>query len=86
MELMVWQTEDKDEIKTLKSFVESSTILSLSEAVVQRTIEVRKTFKIKLPDSIIAATALVHNYTLVADNDKDFQKVKALKYINPKNS
>lgn len=81
---MVWQTEDKAEVDVLKSFVESSTIFSLSDAIVQKTIEVRKTFKIKLPDSIIAATALVHGFTFVADNDKDFLKVVNLAYLNPK--
>ena len=66
------------------SFVESATILALTNPVVQRTIKVRKNFRIKLLDSIIAATALTHGFTLVADNDKDFLKVKGLTYINPK--
>ncbi len=85
MELMVWQTEDETETNTLKSFVESASIFHLSDTIVHQTIKTRKTFKIKLPDSIIAATALIHGFTLVADNDKDFLKVANLAYINPKN-
>jgi len=37
----------------------------------------------KLPDALIAATALVNDFVLVADNDKDYGKVSNLKYINP---
>jgi predicted nucleic acid-binding protein len=39
--------------------------------------------KLKLPDAIIAATAIDNNFTLIADNDADFKKVPGLKYINP---
>ena len=74
MELMVWDTEDKTEMDTLESFVRSARIFHLSDPIVQQTIEIRKSFKIKLPDSIIAATALTHGFTLIADNDKDFLK------------
>lgn len=39
-----------------------------------------------IDDAIIAATCIVNKLTLVADNDKDFQKVKTMKVINPNNS
>ncbi|MDF2647968.1 MAG: hypothetical protein K0Q73_3773 [Paenibacillus sp.] len=42
--------------------------------------------KIKLPDALIAATAIVLNATLVSNNDKDFTEVMAkyrIPYINP---
>ena len=84
MELLVWQTEDEDEMRALTSFVDSSQILHLSDSIVDRTVEVRKKSRVKLPDSIIAATALVYDLTLVADNDKDFRKIDGLAYLNPK--
>ncbi len=48
-----------------------------------KTIRIRKSYQLKLPDALIAATVITHNMTLIADNDKDFGKVAALKYINP---
>ena len=42
--------------------------------------------KIKLPDALIAATAISLNATLVSNNDKDFVEVLArygIPYINP---
>ena len=43
----------------------SYTLLIIDDNVVDTTIVLRKNRKIKLPDAIIAATALVHNMTLL---------------------
>ena len=48
-----------------------------------KTGEIRKKNKIKLPDAIIAATALVNDLTLLSRNTKDFIKIKDLKLIDP---
>jgi predicted nucleic acid-binding protein len=50
---------------------------------VSRTIEIRKAYRIKLPDAIIAATALVNDYTLVSRNLGDFEKIEGLTVIDP---
>ena len=42
-------------------------------------------YKIKLPDAIIAATALVHNLTLLTRNEKDFSKISNVEITNPWN-
>ena len=61
----------------------ASNIITVNQDIIQKTIEIRKKFRLKLPDAVIAATALVYDYTLISDNDKDFVKVSGLKYINP---
>ncbi|MBL7803801.1 MAG: hypothetical protein JNL02_08720 [Saprospiraceae bacterium] len=43
----------------------------------------RRSFKIKLPDAIIAATALVHELDLVTRNREDFSKISNLTVLNP---
>ena len=58
---------------------------SLTEPIINRAIELRKSYKTKLPDAIIAATALVNDFTLVTRNVKDFDKIKGLAVINPHN-
>jgi len=64
-------------------FVNGSTILNIDDAIVSRTIVLRKTHKIKLPDAIIAATALVHGLILISRNTKDFVEITGLRVINP---
>ena len=66
-----------------ENFIQVSTIFMLTDDVVDKTIELRKTRKIKLPDAIIAATAIVHNLTLISRNDKDFAAIPSLRYSNP---
>ena len=48
------------------------------------TILIRKSNKIKLPDAIIAATAIVNNITLVTCNSDDFKLINGLKMLNPR--
>ena len=62
---------------------EVSTVFDLSRPIVEQTILLRKSQKIKLPDAIIAATALVHDLTLITRNTGDFGKIAGLKTIDP---
>lgn len=71
---------DVDREHTITDLVNSSRIIELTDDVIEKTIELRKKAKIKLPDAIIAATAIIHNLTLLSTNDSDFLKVPKLKY------
>lgn len=64
-------------------FTDATNIINLTEDVANQTINLRKIRKIKLPDAIIAATALVHNLTLISRNSKDFDGIDGLEFINP---
>lgn len=67
----------------LEEFVNDSTILSLNEDIVNLTIHIRKNSTIKIPDAIIAATAISTISTLVTRNVSDFKRVKGLNLVNP---
>lgn len=67
----------------LNSFMEDSNIFSLTENIVDRTIAVRKNHKTKLPDAIIAATALENNFKLISRNTSDFKNIQDLQIIDP---
>ena len=51
--------------------------------VLDEAIHLRKTYKIKLGDSIVAATALIHGLELYTRNTVDFLKIPGLRVINP---
>lgn len=69
----------------LTEFMDDSDILELTGPVADQTIELRKQFKIKLPDAIIAATGLVHGFELISRNTDDFKNISGLKVIDPHN-
>ena len=83
IELQAWNPPDPDELDVYYSFVAGSTIVSIYPDIIKETIHIRKVHKLKLPDALIAASAVVNDFTLLADNDTDFKKVPGLKYINP---
>ena len=66
----------------LTSFMEDATVIDLTPPVVNQSIELRKLYKIKLPDAIIAATSMVHDLTLITRNIKDFESIPNLKVRN----
>ena len=59
-----WINPDKAKEKIIKEFVFDANVLSLSQAIVAQCIVIKKSRKIKMPDALIAATAIVHNLTL----------------------
>ncbi|SEI41344.1 hypothetical protein SAMN05216327_101360 [Dyadobacter sp. SG02] len=83
IELRVWEPTSITDKDIYEAFIKGSIVLDLNRDIVDQTIAIRKKYRLKLPDAFIAATAIINNYTLVADNDKDFRKVEILKYINP---
>jgi predicted nucleic acid-binding protein len=58
-------------------------VFSLDEPVIIKTIQIRKATKAKLPDAIIAATALVNQLVLITRNTKDFTGIDGLKMLDP---
>ena len=67
----------------LVDFVSCSNIYPMDDDIVEKTIEVRRLYKLKLPDAVIAATALHNGFTLVTNNTKDFKNISGLEDINP---
>lgn len=83
IELLGWQFPSVQTETIMQTFINDCMVAKLSRAIVLKTIEIRKLRKIKLPDAIIAATALVHDLTLISRNDGYFKKIAGLKYLNP---
>jgi predicted nucleic acid-binding protein len=80
IELMSWIPPTLPAKVAVKDFVSSAAIFDLTESIILETIRIRKQKALKLPDAVIAATAIIHNLTLLSTNDSDFLKVPKLKY------
>jgi predicted nucleic acid-binding protein len=65
IELKCWKAATSNDLDILKSFVADCVVFELDTAVKSKTIDIRKTYNIKMPDSIIAATAVVTVLTLL---------------------
>ena len=69
--------------KSSEEFISLAYVIGIDKMIIQSCIDLRKNCNIKLPDAIIAATALVKNLTLVSGNEKDFAAIQNLQIINP---
>jgi predicted nucleic acid-binding protein len=83
IELLVWRNATEEHLHKIREFINASIVLNLEERVILKTIEIRKLHRIKLPDVIIAATALTNNLQLITRNSADFRNVAELQVINP---
>jgi predicted nucleic acid-binding protein len=82
IELLCWKASSKVE-KKVRNFIGDSQIFEINPEVVKLCAEIRRAKKIKTPDAIIAATAIVYNLILITNNEKDFSGIKKLKLLNP---
>jgi len=70
MEVLVGTTPETD--NATRGFLAGFQSLAIDAPVASRSVEIRKTHKIKLPDAVVWATAQVHGRILVTRNTKDF--------------
>ena len=66
----------------IKDFVKSSLVIGLTDEIVDQTISLRKSYRVQLPDAIIASTAIVSGFTLLTRNFSDFKKIKDLNVLD----
>lgn len=64
-------------------FFANAPVLPVSEPIMREAARLRRQKKLTLGDSIIAATAVVHQLTLVTANTRDFKKFPQLTLLNP---
>jgi len=83
IELFSNKNISKEEVKELSDFIQIAFIYDLNQKIVEQTISLRQNFKIKTPDAIIAATAIVYNRTLITRNNSDFKNIPDLIIIDP---
>jgi predicted nucleic acid-binding protein len=74
IELLAWPNATIQQLNVLNTFIAASNVYSLGEPIIIESIRIRKSFRIKLPDAIIAATTMGFELTLIIRNISDFNK------------
>ena len=82
MEIVGLYNGSQQQIKKLVSFCDKAMIYSITEEIILQTINIRQKYKIKLPDAIIAATAIANRLTLITHDINDYAPIKPLKIID----
>lgn len=80
IELLSAYNISKIKRKQFKELLDDCLILEMNHQIKKSSIEIRNQYKLKIPDAIIASTALVYNLPLIS-SDKEFEKIKDLNLI-----
>ncbi|GHV07730.1 motility twitching protein PilT [Campylobacterota bacterium] len=73
MELLAKPGLQPDELAKIGAFLDSVTVVPLTEEIEEEAIAIRRDAKLKLPDAIVAATAVKLGAILLT-NDREFTK------------
>ena len=79
MELLSFPKITDDEETRIRGFLGASSSVPLTDSIKDRTIALRRAYNIKLPDAIIAASAIEQDLTLITA-DTGFEKIEELKF------
>lgn len=77
IELLAYKGLTAKEEKSIRDFLSQFRIINIDEAIKRETIALRKEYNLKLPDCLIAATAISLQLTLVTA-DKQFRQIEHL--------
>jgi hypothetical protein len=83
VELLCYPDLTEAEANLMREFLRTLSCVSLTEAVLDRAAEIRRNYRVRLADALIAACALVEGCTLVTRNVEDFRRIDGLNIVNP---
>ena len=83
MELLAYPTISDVEIQSVKSFIADANILELTQPIKEIAISIKRQYKLKLPDAIIAASAIQANLPLISA-DTIFRRIPQLHFLEYK--
>ena len=83
IEVLGWQGHTEQSILAARTLLSLCEEISLNKTIADCCIQLRQRYKIKLPDAVIAATALVKKQMLMTRNSDDFINIEGLRLFNP---
>lgn len=83
VEVLGYHKLTPEEKTLLEAFFSKVELLEISPAIRDQAVQLRQAQRISLGDALIAATALVHDLSLVTRNVDDYKWISDLTIINP---
>ncbi|MDP2367099.1 type II toxin-antitoxin system VapC family toxin [Rhodoferax sp.] len=80
-EVLAWPEHTSSSLDAARALLDACQLVSVNAAVADEAARIRRETGLKLPDALIAATALLQTATLVTANGRDFRRVPGLALI-----
>ncbi|PKL40261.1 MAG: PIN domain nuclease [Candidatus Riflebacteria bacterium HGW-Riflebacteria-1] len=81
IELLSYPSLELAEEKVIRNFLKRIQVIGIDQEITEKTILLRRKFKLKTPDAIVAATASVYD-SCILTNDAHFQRIDELRCKN----
>ena len=75
LELLVYKDLSQKDLDNIQMFLDECTIIDITPPIKDTTVDLRRKYNLKLPDSIIIATGIWLNIPVIS-SDLDFTKVE----------
>lgn len=83
MEILGYNFSDLSEERFIYDFLAAFQMYFVDQEIAEGVIQIRKNKRIKLPDAIIASTAIFNDLCLITRNVDDFSNISNLNIMNP---
>lgn len=80
LELLGFKDLAEEESKKIHELIKESTVIDINSEIKKLVITLRKNYKLRLPDAIIAASAFYHNLPLITA-DKQLSQISELNIL-----
>ena len=74
---------DEDDGPAVRALLALHTEIAVDAVIAERAGRLRRTSMIRMPDALVAATALEHHLELMTRNRRDFDRVRDLRVRSP---
>ncbi len=86
IEFLGWHNHTHQSKAAAEDIITHASIIHLEQEIIDETIFLKQTLRVKIPDAIIAASSRVHHMILIAGNEKHFEKIPGVNIYNPWNN
>ena len=83
VELLCYPDLSEAEANLMREFLRILSCVSITESILDCAADIRRNYRVRLADSLIAACALGEGCTLVTRNVEDFRRIDELTILNP---
>ena len=80
-EVLAWSNHTSQSLNAAQNLLANFDSISVDNQIADMAAQIRRSVNIKLPDALIAATALDAQRTLVTANVRDFEKIAGLALV-----
>jgi hypothetical protein len=82
IEILGYPGLKNEENAVFSLLIDNAVLHPIDNRIIDKTIEIRQTNRIKLPDALIAATCMVNQLEILTLNTKDFENIAGLTLFN----